>query len=304
MRAFLAGTALCTALVSIALHAAPAQDGPDIQTDDVTRFYSLYDATGGRPGAAQLQTDYLDAGTDGLRTFARLRNTTAQRIADAITAQPNLYSAARGCAATLPHAKPRLAKALAKLRALYPAAKLPPVTIAIGRGKPVGIGSPVTGLQIGLEALCGLDYMDPDIEDRFVHVVAHEYIHVQQAREMVDDENPTVLEGSLVEGAAEFLGELTSGGVSYARQADMVRGREDAIEAAFLKDIDKRDLSDWLYNGSLEKPGDLGYWVGYRIVKSYYTHAKDKRAAIREIIEMRDPKEFLAKSKWRPGIRL
>ena len=31
------------------------------------------------------------------------------------------------------------------------------------------------------------------------------------------------------------------------------------------------------YNGSLDKQGDLGYWVGYGIVKSYYEHASDKR---------------------------
>ena len=40
--------------------------------------------------------------------------------------------------------------------------------------------------------------------------------------------------------------------------------------------------------------GDLGYWVGYRIVKSYYQHAADKRRAIRDILEMSDPKAFLA----------
>jgi hypothetical protein len=46
----------------------------------------------------------------------------------------------------------------------------------------------------------------------------------------------------------------------------------------------------------MDKSGDIGYWVGYRIVKSYYQHATDKQAAIREIIEMKDPKAFLAKS--------
>jgi uncharacterized protein YjaZ len=44
------------------------------------------------------------------------------------------------------------------------------------------------------------------------------------------------------------------------------------------------------------RPGDLGYWVGYRIVKSYYQHAADQRQAFREILKMTDPKAFLAKS--------
>ena len=94
-----------------------------------------------------------------------------------------------------------------------------------------------------------------------------------------------------------------SGGRSYARQAADIRGRETALETAFLVEQDNRDLSDWLYNGTIDKPGDLGYWVGYRIAKSYYEHATDKRAAIRGIIEMRNPKK-LARSQWHPGIAL
>lgn len=63
-------------------------------------------------------------------------------------------------------------------------------------------------------------------------------------------------------------------------------------------------MSNWLFNGTPEKPGDLGYWVGYRIAKTYYQRASDKRQAFREILEMTDPKAFLAKSGWYPGIQL
>jgi hypothetical protein len=82
------------------------------------------------------------------------------------------------------------------------------------------------------------------------------------------------------------------------------QGHEKQIESAFVADEDQTDLSKWLDNSTLEKQGDLGYWVGYRIVKSYYQHAPDKRRALRETIEMTDPKAFLAKSGWYPGISL
>jgi hypothetical protein len=123
----------------------------------------------------------------------------------------------------LPSARRRLKEVLIRLRDIYPAASFPPVTVVIGRGKPIGVGSPVSGLQIGLEALCAVTYSDANPEDRFVHIIAHEYVHAQQPRELVDDQNPTVLEGSLIEGAAEFVGELISGGVSYAQQASTLR---------------------------------------------------------------------------------
>jgi hypothetical protein len=35
---------------------------------------------------------------------------------------------------------------------------------------------------------------------------------------------------------------------------------------------------------------------------AYYQHAADKRRPVREIIEITDPKAFLAKSGWYPGI--
>ncbi|MDT7812416.1 MAG: hypothetical protein QOJ42_2332 [Acidobacteriaceae bacterium] len=168
----------------------------------------------------------------------------------------------------------------------------------------MGVGSPATGLQIGLEALCATDWLNPNVEDRFVHVIAHEYAHVQQVPALVDDEHPTVLELSLVEGAAELTAELISGEVAYSQLSASTEGREKEIETAFVSDDNKTDLSKWLNNSTLEKPGDLGYWVGYRIVKSYYQHASDKRQAFREILEMTDPKAFLSKSDWYPGIQL
>ena len=277
---------------------------PEIHTEDVSLFYKVYDAAQGPPTTEQLQSDYLDAGSEGLRTFAHLRNTTAQRIEEAIAKQPQLYATARHGAEALPIVKTRIKQALDRLREIYPAAKFPAITIAIGRGKPVAIGSPVSGVQIGLEALCGITYYDKNLEDRFVHVIAHEYVHVQQPQEMVDDPNPTVLEGSLVEGAADFIGEFISGGLSNIQLAAITNGHEAEIETSFVADEDKRDLTNWLYNGTMDKSGDIGYWVGYRIVKSYYQHATDKQAAIRDIIEIKDPKAFLAKSGWYPGIKL
>ena len=113
-----------------------------------------------------------------------------------------------------------------------------------------------------------------------------------------------MLEGSLVEGAAEFTAELISGEVAYSGFRTSTAGHEGEIETAFLADQDKADLSSWLNNGTPEKPGDLGYWVGYRIVKSYYIHAANKRRALREILEMTDTNALLAGSGWYPGIPL
>ena len=300
--------ALACAAISGTVQSAPptASDpaGPTIHIEDVDRFYKVYDAAGGQPTAYQLQHDYIDPGSDGLHQFARMRKISRAAIAEPLAKRPEIYSDAKRCMGVLPAVRKRVVVALRTLGHLYPEAKFPSVTIAVGRGKPVAVGSPVSGVQIGLEALCATDWLNPNVEDRFVHVIAQEYVHVQQVQALVDDEHPTVLAMSLIEGAAEFTAELISGKVSNSRLGESTAGREKEIETAFVADQDKTEISAWLYNSTPEQPRDLGYWVGYRIVKSYYRHASDKRRALREILEMTDPKAFLAKSGWYPGIQL
>lgn len=297
---------LAALLASLAGAATAAPKGPEILTSDVTRFYEVYEAAGGHPTAEHLDRDYLAPGTAGLHEFARLRNVTGARIAANIVAHPEVYTGARRCLAALPGVKRRLTASFAKLARLYPEARFPPVTIVVGRGRPVGI-TDATAVTIGLEALCAADFWDPDVENRFVRTVAHEYGHIQQptALQLLEPGDPgaTVLLMSLMEGTGEFAAELIAGGVGQYQHAAWTKGKEAEIEAAFVRDQDKTDLSAWLYNGpgDAAHPGDLGYWVGYRIVKAYYTNARDKRAALKEIFEMRDPKAFLAKSGWAPA---
>ena len=119
----------------LALAAAARAAGPEIHTEDVDLFYKLYDATGGHPTAEQLQRDYLDAGSEGLHQLARLRNVTGARIADTLAKRPELYVGAKRCMAVLPRVRPRVEAALRELVRLYPQARTPPVTIAVGRGK-------------------------------------------------------------------------------------------------------------------------------------------------------------------------
>lgn len=69
-----------------------------------------------------------------------------------------------------------------------------------------------------------------------------------------------------------------------------------------LADTDKKDISAWLYDGvgTPDCPGDLGYCVGYRIAKAYYETASNKRAALRTLLDLKDPKAILAESGWQP----
>lgn len=278
---------------------------PEIRTEDVQRFYRVYAQANGHPAAIDLDSQYLAPGTRGLMDFVKARHITGAGIAAAIEKKPEIFAGARSCAATLPIVRQRLAIALQKLGELYQASSFPPVTIVIGEGRTGGTTSNA-GVLMGLETLCGSAMLGADKTSGFVRLIAHEYIHVQQPLAQQDIPHINLLTAALVEGGAEFLGERISGGVGNAQLSIWTKGREREIEEQFVKDQDETDLKKWLWNGpgTPDRPGDLGYWVGYRIVRAYYERAQDKRAAIRDIILMKDPKAFLHDSGWNPGMRL
>jgi uncharacterized protein YjaZ len=150
--------------------------------------------------------------------------------------------------------------------------------------------------------------MNPDLEDRFVHVIAHEYGHIQQPGSDFEEGSPnaTVLRVSLLEGVAELIAELTSGSVGNLGLTRWTNGKEADIESAFVRDMDSTDLSKWVYNyrpGSAE-PYDFGYWVGYRIAKAYYLRSDNSKVALKQLIELEDPKAIFEASGWTPGMTL
>lgn len=309
---------LRVAWVTVAVGMLPAPELPvagasgqpgaiEIQTEDVDRFFRVYDAAAGRPTAERLQREYLDAGTPGLQHLTRVRNVTGERLAQAIAADPALFTTARSCLPALPRVRARLTRAFARLLELYPEAQKPPVTILVSRGRPLAIAGPGDGVQIGLEGMCSplaARLLGADVDDRFVHVIAHEYIHVQQSPALAGTEDLTVLQRSLLEGVADLVGELISGRIGNLGIAPTTVGREREIETRFLAAADSRDLSAWVDNTTADDVGQLGYWVGYRIAKAYLRTAADERTAIRELIQTTDVHAILARSGWTPGMSL
>lgn len=283
------------------LPARPYQKSVEIRVDDVDRFFALFAATNGRPTAEEVEQQYIEPASPGLRHLMRVRNVSASNIAKAIAEKPDIYANARTCLNALPKARRRLETTLSRLFEIYPAASNPPITILISRGSPVAIAGPGTGVQISLEAICSpmaARFLSGNIEDRLVHVASHEFVHSQQPPEKA---SPTVLERALEEGVAEFLGEIVSGGVANVAVHRSARGRQIEIERRFLLEIDSKNLSGWFDNTTEHDVGQLGYWVGYRIAKAYYRKNRHKPDAVASMLNITDAKRFLRDSGWSPG---
>ena len=108
-------------------------------------------------------------------------------------------------------------------------------------------------------------------------LIAHELIHFQQ--QIIGEEN--VLTQSIIEGSADFIGELISGVHVNPEAYEYGEAHEVALCKEFQDIMYEQDYQDWLYgtSGKDDRPNDLGYWMGYKIVVSYYAKQSNKRAA-------------------------
>ena len=287
-------------------------------TSDIAHFWAAYDAGGVNGTAAPFQTEYLDRASDGLRDFITLRSVTAANLAAMVRTYPRYFADIRTSTLRLASdvaLTARMRDGYVRMKDLYSPAVFPPVTFLIGRFSTGGTTS-ANGMLVGLE-FYALGSATPTDElgqfqrdnvrplDSLPVIIAHEHTHILQARAggITSHSTKNLLEQALLEGSADFIGELVAGSNINARLRDYAIPREAALWTEFKAAMHGTDVSQWLYNqgsATSARPGDLGYFIGYRIAQSYYNRTSDKKAAVRAIIEARDADLFLTQSGYAP----
>jgi hypothetical protein len=292
-----------------------------IITSDVVHFWDAYDSGGKTGSTSAFQTKYLDVASSGLSDFIKSRNVTASSLAAMVIGAPKYFASIRATnldLATSGTVVSRIRANFATIKSLYPPAVFPPVTFLVGRFSTGGTTSP-SGMLIGSEfysitATTPLDELQQFQRDNVKSVdslpiiVAHEHAHVLQQRAgngLFTHANRNLLEQSLIEGGADFIGERSSGGNINGRLWAFAIPREAALWQEFKTAMHGTDVTRWLYNqgsstATADHPGDLGYFIGYRIAEAYYAKQADKVAALRDIIEIGNAEDFLARSGYSP----
>lgn len=198
-------------------------------------------------------------------------------------------------------------KSFFKLKEIYPQAIFPPIYFVIGKFNSAGTISS-DGLILAIDQACMSENAkiseltlweknNNSAFDELPYTVAHELIHYEQSGMA---SSPMLLKAALVEGMADFIGELISGKTANERLHIYAKGKEKSIWADFKKEMLLNDKSNWIANSDQEteeKPADLGYWVGYQICKAYYNQASNKKKAIYDMLNIQDYEKFLEESK-------
>jgi hypothetical protein len=291
-----------------------------IITTDIKNFWQAYDqiklATDSAKKIDLINQLYIQKATPGLKALMQVRNYHAQGFVYAINNYPLFWASVRNNTLNADNYAKEIEKAIVLLRKLYPALKPASIYFSIGALRTGG-----TTLEdkvlIGAEiSMTDEQTNTTEIQKDFAHLPSffktrpidglvftntHEYVHTQQKSTIGN----TLLAQVVIEGVAELLAEKALKVASPNPQIAFGKANDATIKAAFEKEMFSSSMANWLYNSPNNpfKMRDLGYYVGYAICEQFYNLSKDKRAAIKEMIELDYNKEedliaFVEKSKY------
>ncbi|MCD8739381.1 Ig-like domain-containing protein [Mucilaginibacter roseus] len=289
-----------------------------VYTADIDHFWQAYDSVAKTIDTSKhreiIQKLYVNKGTPGLHAFMRARNYDADLWAQLIRKYPKFWQSIRPNTLRVKKEVAVINKSITDFKQLYPDMRTAKMYFTIGG---LRSGGTTTGdmVLVGSEIASADQYTDAsELSDWLKNVFAnqksnnlvalniHEYVHTQQ--------NPEggllLLAQSIKEGSADFIAELVTN--QKNNNAYMLYGRTHELElkSKFKIEMFTNSMSNWLYNGSGSAHPDLGYFMGYRICRSYYQHQVNKRQAIKTMIELNwaDEKQitsFLDQSKYYPS---
>ena len=276
-----------------------------------------------RAGWPKARLDSLPLDSSKKVTAPFYERSAAEELLRALAQYPRYYAAVRPTTLavdTNSRVTQGIRGGLTRLTALYPEARFPNVYFLIGTLSTGGTTAQ-SGMLIGTEQSASdpatpLDELPAWAQKNFpthtfeslIGLVVHEAVHTQQ-KPMPPGEHDTLLRHALGEGIADFLSELAVGPWA-ANSPRQIYGRahEHEVWVDFQHEMaiaSDSIISMWMYNGRVPPDKnhgaiDIGYWVGYRIAGAYYARAADKRAAVRELLELRDPVAVLRQSGYAP----
>ena len=270
-----------------------------IHCEDISIFWSAYDSVLSTTDKAKqlkiLKNFYFKNVDSYYRAFISKNNLSADDLLSKILNHPNYWRSIRYKTEHLEVYFSTIDHYLKKFKELYPSYKQVPIYFAI------------SGLQFGGEALDSAVVMGTELaiidstinvselktsikanasrgKDRLLQILIHEMVHVQQSKMG----NIKLLSYCIAEGSCDFIAEKVLDGKYQTNYISYGKKNEPQLYSRFLRDLNRNDISNWIHNAksSHGEPSDLGYFIGYAICNSYYSNQKNKKKAMKDIIEL------------------
>lgn len=270
-------------------------------TSDIQNFWKVYDKIYGSSdtnyNATILNDGYIKPGSEGLKSLMKVRNYSVREYVNIIKDYPEFWNSIRSNTLTVSSHFKEITKDLKRLKHYYPELNQAPIYFSIGAFRTNGTVDE-NKVLIGCELALGDEhtvlhelpewrrpfYTEYEPSKNLSLLCTHEYIHTQQ-QPLVDN----LLSKCLYEGVAEFISCYVTGKESTVPAIRYGKENEEIVVRKFMEDLYliSNDYN-WMWgtNRNELKERDLGYYIGYEICERFYHQAKNKKHAIKQLIEL------------------
>ena len=267
---------------------------------------------------AEIQHQYIDIGTPALSEYIRRYRLKAGNWVEAFEKAPGYFGSFADLTARLAMREQEISSAYEKLISFYPTAKPLRVNYVIGPMVAGGIqdasGVIVAAEIYGLSANTDMTAVPTKRRlfptDVIAPIVLHEFAHSLQmdlqgrdAYVAIYGDKTSLLAIAVREGSADFVAELAAGTTINLAAHEYGNRHKAELWALFQEDMYGEETGDWLFYPPKQHPDwptDLGYFMGYKIVESFYRNAPDKEQALRAILQVTDYKDLVNRSGYDP----
>ena len=277
-----------------------------IISTDVKNFVEAFNTFSKELDSASiLKKKYFDTATPGLKEYITRFGLTPNALHKSIQKHPEVYARIADFYHQIPQLEKEYTEELRDFQAVIPQAIFPPTYLLVADYKGIAQASKY-GQLVSIEYKC-ID--NPEI---LKHAMLHELTHFQQVIAMgfgnyvsTYKKEDNMLDLILREGVADFITYyLVRETEDQFVKLKNYQKNESALWKKFQADLQNQKKDYWL-NVSFEdnnkgNPVQLGYAVGYNIVKSYYHRATDKTEALAQILRMKNPYDFILNSHYSP----
>lgn len=277
-----------------------SQSSNKIFTSDIDNFWVAYDSIQKTHAFSKklnlINKLYIDKGTKGLKEFMKLRDYNDSLYIKSIEEYPKFWNSIRPNTLTVKNKITEFENAVQSFQKLYPELKNSDMYFTIGV---LNSGGTITDNMVLIGAEISMGTSKTDVSEfksdwlknvfasqdlnNIVSVNIHEYVHTQQK-----PRKGNILMNQVIrEGSCDFITELVLRKPLQRKYITYGKAHFPELKKLFKKEMFSNSYINWLYNGNQKgEAADLGYFMGYQISKSYYKNARNKKQAIKDIIEL------------------
>lgn len=272
----------------------------EITTIDIDHFWLAYDSLkNSKDSVETIQKLFIDTKTPEFGEFLKVRERfTAQRYVSDLKSHPKFWRSVRPFTLGVKNDRQEIDVIYHKMAHLYDSFKAPNICFAISPISSGGttseglilIGTEIAAVnpkKVDLSELTG--FMGEFLKNntgKITGMIAHELVHTQQK---YTEENESLLLNAIIEGSASFIADLIMGELTLDKTIfEYGEANEKALWVEFENDFKENktmDETDWFYDYHSDRPADLGYYIGYKISKSYFENSDDKNKLLKKSLK-------------------